>query len=427
MNPTTPMSYYQQGVVTVTKGSHQVTGLHTDWVRSDNPAKPVIGSVLTLDNASFYFVKRILDDTTMELTKPYLEPSQIESSYLLINQLDMDLSDDDKLTLTGLIEDMAAAVQQAKDWAIKTDGAVEDDEWSSKWHASRSAASAVIARDGARLAMAQAAAARESEQSAAADKDAVTELAAEVAANTVTVESDAADVAAAHDAVAGAVIQVTADAEQVALDAAQTQDSAQLAHDFAVGPNPPATLESPSDSNNSYYYFSQVLGLTSGAVAFGNVFTPSAGTEYPEAPATSTMWLIQTTDADGYTFTTGNMATVTVKTGDWLVYYAALGGYEALRVSPLHQAHIIEATDVAAGIVRLATAAEAATDLNTAAVTPYTLNLMLNALVAQLVTDGTLVLSSKAIPPAVSSDVAGSGFGGLRYTLDGTQLHLFTS
>ncbi len=123
---------------------------------------------------------------------------------------------------------------------------------------------------------------------------------------------------------------------------------------FAVGPNPSPPLDEPSDTNNSYYYFQQVLGLTSGAIAFNDTFTPSAAKEYPDKTASSSLWVITTSDPDGYTFTTGNMAGILAKTGDWFFYYKKSDAYEVMRVSPLHNQSISQATEDIPGIAKIA-------------------------------------------------------------------------
>lgn len=398
MNPNTPISYYQSGVVTVTKGSNIVTGVDTYWVTSESNAKPLIGSVFTLDNANYYLVQAVIDDNTIELKSSYIEQNQSESSYLLINNMDIDLSGDDQITAGDLIEAANDAVALAKDWAIKMDGAVEDEEYSSKYNAHLSADSATESASYTAECAASAEAAHQSEVNAAeseavieADKNTVIEKAAEVAANTVIVEEDTAHVAADRTAVENAATQVSLDASQVALDKVESADSAELAHDFAVGQNPPTELNTPTDSNNCYYYFLQVLGLTNGVVAFGNSFTPSAAKEYPDKTATSSMWLIQTTDTDGYTFTTDNMAGITCKTGDWFVYYKDLDAFEVLLVSPLHKTSINLATETVAGIAKLVTEAQVTEGTDDSAILTMKKMLMRTASTAQA---GVVQLSS---------------------------------
>ncbi len=398
MNPNTPISYYQNGVVTVTKGSNIVTGVETYWVTSESNAKPLIGSVFTLDNANYYLVQAVIDDNTIELKTNYIEQNQANSSYLLINNMDIDLSDDDQITAGDLIEAANDAVNLAKDWAIKMDGAVEGDEYSSKYNAHLSADSATESASYVAECASSADAAHQSEINAAAsesvveaDKDTVIAKAAEVAANTVIVENDTAQVAADRTAVESAASQVSLDASQVASDKVESADSAELAHDFAVGQNPPTELNTPTDTNNCYYYFLQVLGLTSGVVSFGNSFTPSAAKEYPDATATSSMWLIQTTETDGYTFTTGNMAGVTCKTGDWFVYYKDLDTFEVLLVSPLHQESINLATETVAGIAKLVTEAQVTEGTDDSAILTMKKMLMRTASTAQA---GVVQLSS---------------------------------
>ncbi len=432
MNPNSPMSYFQLGSVTVTEGSDTVKGYKTQWISTQLSSKPMVGSVFTIDNGNFYLVKQIVDDETIILNKKYIGPSNANTSYLLINQYDVDFTDDDKITADDIIKEANEAAEKAKDWAIKMDGAVEGTEYSSKYNAHLSASSATESASYTAECAASANAAHQSEVNAAAsesaveaDKNTVVAKAAEVAANTVTVEADKAQVAADRTAVEGAANQVSLDASQVALDKAASAKSAELAHDFAVGQNPPSDLETPSDSNNCYYYFLQVLGLTSGVVAFGNSFTPSAAKEYPDKTATSSMWLIQTTTTDGYTFTTGNMTGVTCKTGDWFVYYKDLDVFEVLLVSPLHKESINLATETAAGIAKLVTEAQVKEGTDDSAILTIKKMLMRTASTAQAgvvqlssALDGTsetLAATQKAINDVHTQSEATKGFSAGQY------------
>ncbi len=126
-------------------------------------------------------------------------------------------------------------------------------------------------------------------------------------------------------------------------------------HDFTVGLNPPPSLETPTDTNNAYYYYQQVLNLAGGAIAFNGIFTPSASKEYPDKTGTSSLWIIQTSDPNGYIFTTGLMAGVTTLTGDWMLYYKDKDIYELLKVSPIREGDVPPASEDKAGIAKLAT------------------------------------------------------------------------
>ncbi|WP_045405404.1 hypothetical protein [Vibrio jasicida] len=364
MNPNSPMSYYQIGAVSVTNGSDIVRGYKTEWVKTDRAGKPRKGAIFTIDQANFYVVNEVIDDVTIRLTEPFIAPNQINTSYLIITQMAIDITIDDKVDLEDIINAFESYLQLAKDWAIKTDGPVEDNEYSSKYHARLSADSSVSAQEDAALASSSAASALQSKNSAA-------DSAAKAAASEASVEADANRASAAassaqDDAAKAAASEVSAsqDAAQVAISEANVTQSEKnvkasekLVHDFTVGPNPPSDLDTPSDINNAYYYFQQVLNLTSGAISFNNRFTPTAAKEYPDKPATSGLWIVSTQDVNGYTFQTGSMKGVTTKSGDWFVYYKSVDQFQVLFVSPLHKSSISQATEALLGIAKVASQA----------------------------------------------------------------------
>ncbi len=247
----------------------------------------------------------------------------------------------------------------SRQWAIKMTGKVQDEDFSSKYYANESKKFATSIGDLASQVS------KDAEQ-VAKDAAQVSQDASQVAidANQVSqdanqVSQDANQVAVDADQVAKDKVEVENNANQVAKDAAQVSDDAKFVHDFTVGPNPPSQLDTPSDTNNAYYYFQQVLNLTSGSISFNNKFTPTASKEYPDKTPTSGLWMIETTDLDnGYTFTTGNMKGFTCYTGDWFAYYKTPDVFEVLAVSPIHHQGLPSASEDKAGIAEIATQEE---------------------------------------------------------------------
>ncbi|EGR3070236.1 hypothetical protein DMW20_11790 [Vibrio parahaemolyticus] len=361
MNPNSPMSYYQLGAVTVTNGSKTVIGYKTEWETTKLQSKPVVGSVFTIDQSNFYIVDSIVDDETITLNKEYRGPSNTRTSYLLMNQLSFDITDDDKITAGDLIEAAGKAVDKAKDWAIKMDGPVDPtSEYSSKYHATKSKEYAESAEADKNIAEDAATNAAESESKAEQYKNEAGKSSADAADSAKQSSLDASQVASDKADVDQKASEVASNASQVAKDKQETDKNAKYVHDLTVGPNPPSQLETPSDTNNAYYYFQQVFNLASGAISFNNKFTPSTAKEYPDKTPTSGLWLIETADLDkGYTFSTGSMKGYTCYTGDWFVYYKNTDKFEALFVSPLHQRSIPLANEDRAGIAEVATIEEA--------------------------------------------------------------------
>ncbi|HIF9075769.1 TPA: prophage tail fiber N-terminal domain-containing protein [Photobacterium damselae] len=196
----------------------------------------------------------------------------------------------------------------------------------------------------------------------AADKD-------QVAADKVQVAQDAQQVAADKNQVSQDAQQVAADKDQVAQDKQDVLNSVDKAHDWAVGPNPPADLQDPSDTNNSAYwskeakrYHDMVVEISSGLLQEGGFFTPADGAEYPSKPTKPTFWIIKPSDPEGYTFTTGTAAGIKSLYADWLVYSKTADEFELLRVSPLRKA--APATEEQSGVVELASNAEAEDSAN---------------------------------------------------------------
>ncbi|EHV9720250.1 hypothetical protein K1B37_000969 [Vibrio parahaemolyticus] len=126
MNPNSPLSYYQLGAVTVTNGSNTVEGYKTEWKSSELESKPIIGSTFTVDQANFYTVMDIIDDVTITLDKEYLGSTTDKTSYLIINQLDIDLTEDDRVTADAIIKAAAASAQKAHNWAVGPSGTEPD-------------------------------------------------------------------------------------------------------------------------------------------------------------------------------------------------------------------------------------------------------------------------------------------------------------
>ncbi|HDF8527422.1 TPA: hypothetical protein PEP05_000765 [Vibrio parahaemolyticus] len=136
MNPNFPLSYYQLGAVTVVNGTPTVIGYKTEWVSSKLESKPIVGSTFTVDQANFYTVLEVIDDETIKLDKDYIGSTTERTSYLIINQLEVDFTEDDRITAEAILAAAAASAQEAKDWAIKMDGPVNStEEYSSKYHA----------------------------------------------------------------------------------------------------------------------------------------------------------------------------------------------------------------------------------------------------------------------------------------------------
>ncbi len=149
-------------------------------------------------------------------------------------------------------------------------------------------------------------------------------------------------------------------ASETAVNASQTAVEASTnAKEWTVGLNPTPPFDKPSDTNNVYYYYQQVLGLTSGAISFGGTFTPKAGAEYPAKTGTSTIWLLATENGNSYTFTGGDMAGVEAYLGDWLLYFKTKDVFEVLKVSPLRENNVVSATESVQGIAKIATSSEA--------------------------------------------------------------------
>ncbi|MFV8456071.1 tail fiber protein [Vibrio owensii] len=296
MNPSSPMSYYQVGAVTVTHDSTTVTGYKTQWVTTLRAGKPRVGSIFTIDQANFYVINEIVDDETIILNKPFIMPNQTNTSYLIINQMSLNITEDDQVTLDELLDSLQAYVDLARDWAIKMGAPVEGNEYSSKWNAYLSA-----------------------------------------------------DWAVKMD---GLVNGIDYSSKYYANE---SKRSAEESKAWVVGTNPPPELGSPSDINNAYYYYSIVKGLTDGYVIFQGEFIPTAEQEYPTPPTdASAVWVFET---DGYVYTTGILAGETVRRGDWLVYYQWLDRFQIAFVSTEFDLPL--ASETQAGMVELATQAEA--------------------------------------------------------------------
>lgn len=92
-----PISYYQVGTLELTKDSPLVTGFDTYWL-SDLPCnynipRPIVGNLLTIDNANFYVIKDVISDTEIELAIPYAESSETRTSYAVITSTFVDPSE----------------------------------------------------------------------------------------------------------------------------------------------------------------------------------------------------------------------------------------------------------------------------------------------------------------------------------------------
>lgn len=82
-------------------------------------------------------------------------------------------------------------------------------------------------------------------------------------------------------------------------------------------------VNTPSDSNNAFYYSEVARNNANQTFKSGGYFTPTAGQEYPNVTSVEvdTIWLIKFASETGlYTFTTGDLAGQTVKNGFMLVY-----------------------------------------------------------------------------------------------------------
>ncbi|MFM2625735.1 tail fiber protein [Vibrio owensii] len=321
MNPSSPMSYYQVGAVTVTHDSTTVTGYKTQWVTTLRAGKPRVGSIFTIDQANFYVINEIVDDETLILNKPFIMPNQTNTSYLIINQMSLNITEDDQVTLDELLDSLQTYVDLARDWAIKMDGSVDGVEYSSKYYAYSS-------------------------------KDWAIKMDAPVEGNEYSSKWNAylsADWAIKMD---GLVNEIDYSSKYYANE---SKRSAEESKAWVVGTNPPPELGSPSDTNNAYYYYSIVKGITDGYVIFQGEFIPTAEQEYPTPPTdASAVWVFET---DGYIYTTGILAGETVRRGDWLVYYQWLDRFQIAFVSTEFDLPL--ASETQAGIVEFATQAEA--------------------------------------------------------------------
>ncbi len=247
----------------------------------------------------------------------------------------------------------------SRQWAIKMTGKVQDEDFSSKYYANESKKFASSIGDLASQVSKDAEQVAKDAAQVSQDASQVATDANQVSQDANQVSQDANQVSVDADQVAKDKVEVENNANQVAKDAAQVSDDAKFVHDFTVGPNPPSQLDTPSDTNNAYYYFQQVLNLTSGSISFNNKFTPTASKEYPDKTPTSGLWMIETTNLDnGYTFTTGNMKGFTCYTGDWFAYYKTPDVFEVLAVSPLHHQGLPSASEDKAGIAEIATQEE---------------------------------------------------------------------
>ncbi len=104
MNPNRPLSYYQLGAITVTNGSKVITGYKTEWQSTLLQSKPMVGSLITVDQVKFYVIESIDDDSTIRINKPYAQAGQVNTSYLIINELKVNPAADDKALLGDILK-----------------------------------------------------------------------------------------------------------------------------------------------------------------------------------------------------------------------------------------------------------------------------------------------------------------------------------
>lgn len=155
------------------------------------------------------------------------------------------------------------------------------------------------------------------------DKNDVTSMTAQVTSMRDEVESDRAEVSANAVDVNAKAIQVTNDAQDAA-------ESSLLSQMWAVGNNP--SNGTPSDTNNAEYWSNRAYQLATGALKYGNQFTPTPGTPYPPVTESDTMYMVNFSDPNGsFTYTDGDLAGTTVINGNAIIYNVQQSGnkYEA--------------------------------------------------------------------------------------------------
>ncbi len=287
----------------------------------------------------------------------------------------------------GDLGDFQQYIQEAMDWAIKMSGPVKDGEYSSKWHAAESKTysqeAAKQASNAAGSAIDSATSAEEAKTSAidsahsaqdsfdySQESKNYSQTASEASTNAAISEAKAkASELAAKDSETKAALSESnaseseTNAGNYSASASQSKDaaadSAKLAHDYTVGPNPPGSLETPTDTNNAYYYYKQAMSIVTGSPIYSGEFKPTPSAEYPTTdPTTSELWIIVTDDENGYTFTGGDHAGETALTGDWFIFNALTDTLDFLKVSPLRYNVVHQATESIQGIARIATQPE---------------------------------------------------------------------
>lgn len=169
---------------------------------------------------------------------------------------------------------------------------------------------------------------RQNAQAVESARSEVEQNAQAVAANTQTVSDKTQIVVDAQNDVTNKAQQVSDNADQVAQDKSDVADSALLSQMWAAGSNP--SNGTPSDTNNAKYWSDRASQFATGALIYGGLFTPTAGTPYPPEFDTDIMYLVNFDDPETtFTYTNGDLNGTTVKNGNAIIYNTPENKYEA--------------------------------------------------------------------------------------------------
>lgn len=224
------MSWYITGTVTCTNGSKSIVGVGTNWTASVNT-----GDSFSLSDtngaaiAPFYEIAGITDDTHLKLRQSYSGSPVSGVAYCITNHAAEQTSaalDRDVNALLNRLETSVAAAEKAKEWAVKMDGKVDNDDYSAKYYAAEAATDAATAQ-AAQTAAETAQGAAETAVQAAENAKSAAQTSATGAANSATTATTAKnDAVTAKNAAESAQTAAQTNATNAAASAAQAANSA---------------------------------------------------------------------------------------------------------------------------------------------------------------------------------------------------------
>lgn len=115
--------------------------------------------------------------------------------------------------------------------------------------------------------------------------------------------------------------EVVVKAGEATLQAKHSANSAAKSSNWAVGPS--GSGQTPSDTNNSWYWAEQAKYNANQTFISGGLFTPTPSNEYPDVSSVvrDTIWIINfPSHSTTYTYTSGQLSGETVKNGDMIFW-----------------------------------------------------------------------------------------------------------